>query len=414
MKRKIFGVALLALVLGVYAGAAVWVILKVMQVAIDLLWETIPQALGMENSLIYNLAICSAGGLAIGLYKKKYGVLPDNLHDVMHKVKKDGTYPYDNLQVVAFAALLPLVFGGALGPEAGLSGIVVGLCCFVTDRLKDKGDQLMSLSDAKMTDILKVVFKGPVFRVDRNQGEQPTADTQAEPRQRLVNKATRIFLYLMIAVGAVAAVKVLTYYFGIMGIPRFESRQVFEIEQWLWFIPLLATGLLGGFIYLLFNKCTMLIGKKLQNHTVIACVLAGIVIAIFGYLLPLTMFSGEYEMEDLMLNYQSYTIGLLILTAVGKLFLVTLCLNLGWRGGNIFPIIFSGVAIGFAVAAIIGIDSTFAVPVVTATLFAYIMRKPLAVVALLLLCFPVSYIIPMLAAAWAASKIPLPKMLAAE
>ena len=124
------------------------------------------------------------------------------------------------------------------------------------------------------------------------------------------------------------------------------------------------------------------------------------------------MFSGEYEMEDLIQNYQSYATGLLIMTAVGKLFLVTLCLNLGWRGGDIFPIIFSGVAIGFAAAAIIGIDSTFAVPVVTATLFAYIMRKPLAAVALLLLCFPISYIIPMLAAAWAASKIPLPKLLA--
>ena len=61
--------------------------------------------------------VCLLGGLLIGLYEKMTGTKTDDLNQVMAKVKQDGRYPYDNLGKLSLAALLPLLFGGSIGPE---------------------------------------------------------------------------------------------------------------------------------------------------------------------------------------------------------------------------------------------------------------------------------------------------------
>mgnify|MGYP002572812422 CR=1 FL=1 len=103
-----------------------------------------------------------------------------------------------------------------------------------------------------------------------------------------------------------------------------------------------------------------------------------------------------------------YSAKILILTALAKMLLVNLCISLGWRGGSIFPLIFSGVAAGYAFAAITGIDPNFAVAAMTAGLYGYVSRKPVMTVAVLLMCFPPVYIFPLAGAAVIASKVPIP------
>ena len=66
---------------------------------------------------------------------------------------------------------------------------------------------------------------------------------------------------------------------------------------------------------------------------------------------------------------------------------------------------------GFAAAMATGADGAFAVAATAAALCGYIMRKPVTVIAVLLLCFPVTYIPPLAIGAFAASKIPVPEIL---
>jgi H+/Cl- antiporter ClcA len=196
------------------------------------------------------------------------------------------------------------------------------------------------------------------------------------------------------------------FFGGGSGIPRFGRDVNITVDDWKWFIVVVAAGLIAGVIYTIANKITLNIGNKLINHRVVSCMLAGLCLAIIGIVFPWTMFSGEHQMGELMEVWQSESEVSLILTTVMKLILVNLCINLGWKGGSIFPIIFSGVSLGYAVAMIIGIQPVFAVAVATATLCGYIMRKPVMVIGVLLLCFPVTIIIPMTAAAYLGSVIP--------
>ena len=89
--------------------------------------------------------MCFIGGLLIGLWKDKYGDSPEELAVVMRKVKKDHRYSYENIFQSIVSALLPLVFGASIGPEAGLTGIIAGLCTWVSDKLKIFHNELEEL-----------------------------------------------------------------------------------------------------------------------------------------------------------------------------------------------------------------------------------------------------------------------------
>ena len=69
--------------------------------------------------------------------------------------------------------------------------------------------------------------------------------------------------------------------------------------------------------------------------------LAGLALAICGTVLPYTMFAGETQADVLMETYLTIPAGVLIATGLVKAMLTPALINLGWRGGHFFPVIFS-------------------------------------------------------------------------
>ena len=87
---------------------------------------------------------------------------------------------------------------------------------------------------------------------------------------------------------------------------------------------------------------------------------------------------------------------ILLLSGILKLCITAVCLNTGWRGGHIFPIIFSGSSIGYAVASILPIDPVASVAIVTTAISSYALRKPIAITLLLLMFSRLIYYCPCL------------------
>ena len=149
----------------------------------------------------------------------------------------------------------------------------------------------------------------------------------------------------------------------------------------------------------------------MRDHVVLRATVGGFLLGAVGTLLPLTMFSGEHQINEVMEDPESVGAILLLVIGVVKLLLTNLCIDTGLKGGHFFPVIFSGVSIGCGMSLLLGADMVLCTAVVTATLVGHTMKKPLATVLLLMIVFPLRLIPVMLLAAAAAKFIPTPKIL---
>ena len=185
---------------------------------------------------------------------------------------------------------------------------------------------------------------------------------------------------------------------GGMGMPRFESAEVGNLEL-TWLIPLALVGTACGWLYFVSEHASEALAHAIGERPVVKAMLAGLALAICGTVLPYTMFAGETQADVLMA------------TGLVKAMLTPALINLGWRGGHFFPVIFSGVSLGYGPAILTGADPVFCVAVCTASTMGAVMRQPVMVVGLLLMCFPLKGIVCMIIAAVIAAGIPLPKPL---
>ena len=171
--------------IGAVAGALVWILLKIMAVGTEFLWKWFP---GKTSVPYYTILICVAGATIIGIFRKIFGDYPEDLETVMEKVRAEKRYEYKNMLVMMVAALLPLLIGSSVGPEAGLTGIIVGLCYWAGDNLKFAKQNTRNYSQIGAAVSMSVLFHAPlfgIFEVEENSEEDLAALT----------KGSKLFIY---------------------------------------------------------------------------------------------------------------------------------------------------------------------------------------------------------------------------
>ncbi len=388
------------LVVGAVVGAIIWTFLKIMSVGMEFIWETVPAGIPLSG-LVYTVLVCTVGGLLIGLFRKKFGDYPEELDTVMGKVKNEKHYGYDNMLVMLLAALFPLLLGASIGPEAGLTGVIVGLCYWAGDNMKFAGVNAKAYSEVGTAVTLSVLFASPLFGIfaveeaDENQVYQLT-------------KSSKVFLYGLAIVGGMGAYMGLTALFGagMEGIPSFEAAVPKGMD-----FPMIVLYVLAGCLLAWFYEVTHSGFHKLSQKMppVAGETAAGLCLGLVGAFVPMIMFSGEGEMHDLMHSFGSYLPWMLIGLAFLKVLMTNICIQMGLKGGHFFPVIFAGVCLGYGIAMFAFPEAAaehvvFGAAIVTAALLGGIMKKPLAVTMLLFLCFPVRMFLWIFAAAVIGSK----------
>lgn len=390
---------LLVALLGGTIGGITWGLLFIMNLGINFLWTDLRNAVDLT---LYPVMVCAVGGLLIGLWDQRFGPYPREMAEILKDVKQGERIPYNNLHIIGIAALLPLIFGGSLGPEAGLTGVIVGLCFWFSNRLKFIFQEIAELPQIGMAATIGVIFGAPLFAFV-NQIED-------ESKPALIPKNIKILMYFVAILSCYGVLTVLQNFFGgRLGLGHFPAIEKITAAEWAAAMPLAVVGVAAGMLYFLFMKMTKMAVKPLADKIVIRGILGGVILGGVGIFLPYTMFSGEHEMVEVINSWPTMGFAVLVLTGIVKLLMGNICHEMGWRGGNIFPTIFSGVSIGYACALLLPIDPIFCVAVVTAALTATVMRKPLAVILLLLICFPINGIIPMTIGAVIGGAVPVPQ-----
>lgn len=267
---------------GALAGAFVWAFFFLMDAGLGFLWNDGRLALsswlnsvapelsrGPFGVALFPFLICMLGGVVIGLYEKKTGIATEDLPDVMAKVKSTGRYEYDHLGKLSIAALLPLLFGGSVGPEAGLTGVIAGLCTWVGDRMRRFGSDFRELTVLGCQAALTALFTAPLYGFAAPlSSEGKRGDGSSDTMAIEVPKAQKAFVYACAIVGALGAFLGLGSLFGGgMGMPRFEAAVVGGAEL-AWFIPLAAAGVACGWAFRASDKASAAASRAMGDRSI--------------------------------------------------------------------------------------------------------------------------------------------------
>src|SRR5512139_2755929 len=335
-------VKLLALVvlLGLISALITFAFMALVHQGTGLIWEQAALALGMDPRL-FTILVCTIGGLLVGLLVKFFGDHSGIFAEVMREFGRTGRFDYRSAPGIVITALVSLIAGASLGPEAPLADACGGMGTLMSDKLKLNEQETRTMGYSGVSGMLAAFitspFGGALLGLESAQGGTGGLAT-----------------YFWVLFPSLLASAVATVVFVLLSGSFFETLYKFpayvpRLEDLLYAAPL---GLIGGAVGLLFMfslRRLQQLFQPMKTHVVVRGLLGGLGMGLIGALLPLTLFSGEAETADLILHAAEIGVLMLIVLGLAKLLATSLLLATGWKGGYIFPIMFAGVALGMAV-----------------------------------------------------------------
>ena len=424
------GFVLLSAALGFVIGFAVFCLMNLSTWLTSLVWDDLRSAADVPW---FPVVVCTTGGLIIGLWTHFSGNRIKPLEIVMAEFKRTGSCDLGGAGKSIVSFLLPLVFGGSVGFEAGLTGIITAGCCWIRDKLKAAGLAVGAVADVSLAAAISAIFGTPLAGIVAGAetdpieaGEAAAAVEGAEVRKGTeleaiaaldvdaytMRREVKIVLYTAAAFGAFAGIAAFSELFGAMGgLPRFDAITATYADL-LWAIPCILVAWAMALLYhgssFVFGRVSQRLGDDARG-TIVKPIIAGIIMGTVAMALPLVLFPGETQSEELMATWQAMPVLVLLATGLLKAVITPLCIRMGWMGGSFFPSIFAGVACGFGLAALTGADPMLMVTVTASAYLAGVTRKPLLSVAILALCFPLTGIMWSGLAAVICGSLPVPR-----
>ena len=169
-------IKLLALVvlLGLISALVTFAFMFLVNQGTRLVWEQAAQALGVDPRL-FTLLVCTGGGLLVGLLVKLFGDHNGIFADMMQEFGKTGRFDYRNAPGIVITALVSLIAGASLGPEAALADACGGIGTWVSDRFKFEDQPMRTLGYSGVSGMLAAFitapFAGALLGLESAQGD---------------------------------------------------------------------------------------------------------------------------------------------------------------------------------------------------------------------------------------------------
>ncbi|MEO1771483.1 chloride channel protein [Candidatus Enterococcus ferrettii] len=369
--------------LGLIVGVIAALFMGMVELGNQLLWQIIPRALG--DPFIYPLLICSLGGIVIGFFIEHVGKYPKMLPETLVESQETGRLEYKNGQLLfnILGAMLVLLFGASVSPEASLMIIVGGVITFFCDHFKVSLPQRKDLLEFASGTVLGVIFTAPLFGVG--------SALEKDDLQNLTESKLKRYVLFIFAT--------FTGFIGyLMTYSLFPNQeQVFAIQRmstnlsWqgiLLVIPTIALGAFFGKFFLWMQKQAENFNQRIKRPMPLT-ITAGVLLGILGLVSPYFLFSGEHSLLSFTRQAETMSVFIILLIAFGKVAITMICLACNWRGGIIFPMIFSSIAAALALVQVFPFSNGLLVAIFTASSCAVILKRPFATACLFLFLFPV-------------------------
>ncbi|MGT2884142.1 chloride channel protein [Streptococcus ferus] len=336
-----------------------------------LLWESWGHSVPFPN--LYKGLLLLIGGLFVFALKKKWGSLPRTSHELMEELKEQQTVNYRHTWRSLVLALLILVLGAGVGPEAPLLGAVIAYSIWQADKLRYLEANREQLKQLSLKDRLVRFFHPSQYLLTY------TASQKGTDKKRLFFIVNGLIIFVLLM--------------RMTEQPSFITKlgdSQWQMAELVLILPLMLYGFLFGRVYHWLMKKIKGSLKQLPLP-LIGKIMIGAV-AIFGVAVfaPSLLFSGQHAMHSVVeMGLELPVLALLGLSLL-KLIFLEICLETGWTGGDIFPITFASILQGFAFAQFLpGYDPLFVVLVVSLSLAVTLLQKEWLAGIFISLFFPI-------------------------
>ncbi|MDH6123367.1 ion channel protein [Kitasatospora sp. GP82] len=302
-----------------------------------LLWTAIPHGLGIDGfNPWWIILVLTATGATVGLtvWKSPGHAGPDPATTSL----VDLPQPPYVLPGLAVATVLALAGGVSLGPENPIAMINIALAYWIGRRfLPDSGPALWLGLAAAGT--IAALFGTPVAAA-LILSEVPAPGALWD----------RLFAPLVAAVTASLTTLLVAGNDFVAKVPGYPGARPLDL---VWALLIGALGALFG-LAAVYALPYVHRGFHQIAHPVAMLTAGGLALGVLGALggEP-TLFKGLDQLKELALGYGDHGFWALLGMTVVKLLAMLIAAGSGFRGGRIFPVVFVGVALGFAVSALI-------------------------------------------------------------
>jgi len=292
---------------------------------------------------------------------------------LQQELTEEGRVEYRGTLGLLVGAIVGLSSGASLGPEGPLAHMGGGIATWLAERRKYPVESKRVLSLSGIASVFGGYIGTPIGG----------AFLSIEFTGLL-----RFPLYGNLIAGTLAGlvgfliIQTVSNY-SLAGLYHFPDPGLQPIYH-LYAVGLGLVGVLHAFAFKYVSGATKRLAAPLQKWPVLKTMIGGFVFGLIGAFLPLTLFSGESELEEIIEHSAEIGLAMLLVLSVVKLFTLSVCLQTGFPGGFIFPILFSAGALGAAInLALPIIPLTVAMLCVMAGVGGALMRLPFSIVMLL-------------------------------
>jgi H+/Cl- antiporter ClcA len=288
------------------------------------------------------LILLTVAGVLIGLAIKFFGQHA-GLGVAQGQYAKTGRVSPRYLPSILLEAFIALWSGAAIGPEGALVFLSGGVGTFIADRLRIEKDDVPLLVYSAIAGAFGGFFGSPVV------------GALGAYEYMFIKE---LDFYRHVIPGLVAAAAGYSVYFailhasllGIFSFPNYTTPHIYDLGS------AVLVGVIAGVVGILFKVIfgvMHLVFAPLNKRPVIRAIVGGVVIGLIGSFLPLTLYSGQDQLLQIIHNPAAYSVGLLLLFVVVKALLTSTSFATGFDGGPIFPLLFMGGTLGLAISQIL-------------------------------------------------------------
>jgi H+/Cl- antiporter ClcA len=294
------------------------------------------------NINIWPLVLLTGAGVLIGLSIKFFGQR-GGLGVAQRQYAQTGRLNPRNLPSILLQAFISLWSGAAVGPEGPLVFLSGGVGSAVSDRLRLQKDDVQVLVYSSIAGAFGGFLGSPVVGA-------------IGAFEYMFIKELDFYRHLI--PGLLAAAVGYGVYFAISGtslmgiytFPDYASPRLVDL-WWALLVGVIAGGI--GIMFKLIFGIVQLVFTPLDKRPVRRAIIGGVIIGLIGSFLPLTLYSGQDQLLQIIHNPAAFGIGLLLLLMLVKALLTSTSFATGFEGGPVFPLIFIGGTLGLAISKIL-------------------------------------------------------------